>query len=133
MESANCRTGDHPIELNNEDWLPRLITTSNTGREDAFRDGVRSRDGKCVISGLVNRALPNWTTFEAAHVFPLASESYWREHNFDRWITDPNAPTGSFDSKINSVQNGFLLKSDVHLIWDQYLISVNPDVIIPFA
>src|SRR5690606_6592432 len=114
LESANCRTGDHPIELNNEPWLPRPITTSNSGREDSFRDSVRSRDGKCVVTGIANRRSANWSGFETAHVFPLGSESYWREHNFGLWITDPNAPMGGFDSKINSVQNGFLLRSDVH-------------------
>lgn len=31
-------------------------------------------------------------------------------------------------SKINSLQNGFLLKPDVHQLFDQYLISVNLDV-----
>jgi len=31
-------------------------------------------------------------------------------------------------SKINSCQSGFLLRSDVHDAFDQYLITVNPDV-----
>jgi len=31
-------------------------------------------------------------------------------------------------SKINSIQNRFLLRSDVHQSFDQYLLSVNPDV-----
>ena len=30
-------------------------------------------------------------------------------------------------SKIISVQNGFLLSEHVHSLFDQYLISVNPD------
>ena len=33
--------------------------------------------------------------------------------------------TGS--SKINSSQNGFLLRIEVHRMFDQYLISINPD------
>jgi len=33
--------------------------------------------------------------------------------------------TGS--SKINSSQNGFLLRIAVHRMFDQYLISINPD------
>lgn len=31
-------------------------------------------------------------------------------------------------SKINSLQNGFILREDIHSLFDQYLISVNPDV-----
>lgn len=31
-------------------------------------------------------------------------------------------------SKINSVQNGLLLSSHVHKLFDQYFVSVNPDV-----
>lgn len=74
----------------------------------------------------------NWAGFEAAHIFPLNSESHWRENGCDRWIADPDTANGSFDTKINSVQNGFILESGVHNQWDQYLVSVNPDVIIIF-
>lgn len=31
-------------------------------------------------------------------------------------------------SKINSCQNGLLLRADVHREFDQYLVSINPDV-----
>jgi hypothetical protein len=31
-------------------------------------------------------------------------------------------------SKINSLQNGFVLRRDVYGLFDQYLLSVNPDV-----
>ncbi|KAK9320016.1 hypothetical protein V1517DRAFT_265191 [Lipomyces orientalis] len=37
-----------------EAWFSRLISRTVSGRDDAFRDGVRARDGKCVISGEVN-------------------------------------------------------------------------------
>lgn len=60
--------------------------------------------------------------FEAAHVFPLAYRGYWDEHNFGRWIT-----TGT-DDTINSVQNGILLRSDIHTFFNNYLFSINPDV-----
>lgn len=114
--------------MSDEDWVHRLITHSVSGREDSFREGIRARDGKCVISGVVNRAAyrGGWTTFEAAHIFPLESESYWIENNYSRWITDMDNTNGV--SKINSLQNGFLLREQVHSQFDQYLISVNPDV-----
>ena len=31
-------------------------------------------------------------------------------------------------SKINSLQNGILLRSDIHRDFDEYIVSVNPDV-----
>jgi hypothetical protein len=80
-----------------------------------------------VISGVVNPWAPDmWTSFEAAHIFPLEKEDYWRRFNYGRWITDMDDTIGI--SKINSIQNGFLLSSNVHQYFDQYLVSVNPDV-----
>ena len=92
-----------------------------------FKEGIRARDGKCVISGLVNRMAPyRWTRFEAAHIFPLEKENLWIEWGYGRWITDIDDMVGN--SKINSCQNGFLLSRNVHGAFDQYLVSVNPDV-----
>ena len=94
-----------------------------------FRDSVRQRDRRCVITGqLVLQAEYNiWWGFEAAHIFPLAYEERWTEYGFGRWITiQPN--TGG---SINSVQNGILLRKDIHALFDAYAISINPDVSIP--
>lgn len=106
----------------------RLITHCDSGREDSFRDGIRTRDGKCVLSSVVNQgsSFGVWSGFEAAHIFPLQSESYWNEANFDGWITDMDNITGV--SRINSCQNGFLLSSAIHDDFDNYLVSANPDV-----
>ena len=96
-------------------------------REDAFQNGIRARDGKCVISGVVNRGAPyRWTSWEAAHIFPLGKESLWIEYGYGGWITDMDDTVGA--SKINSLQNGFLLRQHIHSQFNQYLISVNPDV-----
>jgi len=107
--------------VDNQPWVHRLISP---GREDDFRNGIRARDGKCVISGTVNIAAPFdiWAGFEAAHIFPLEKESLWIQWNYGRWITDDT--TGV--SKINSLQNGLLLDARVHQLFDQYLLSVNP-------
>jgi len=109
--------------------VQRLPSHKNvSGREDAFRNGIRARDGKCAISGVVNgNAFRDcWASFEAAHIFPLEKESLWIQYNFGRYITDMDDNTGV--SKINSLQNGFILGSDIHSLFDQYLLSVNPDV-----
>jgi len=59
-----------------------------------------------------------------AHIFPLAYEDHWRNDGYDRWITVPLASGGS----INSVQNGLLLDSAIHQLFDSYSFSINPDV-----
>jgi hypothetical protein len=45
---------------------------------------------------------------------------------FGRWISI--APEKESAGTINSVQNGMLLKSDLHQLFDNYAFSVNPDV-----
>ncbi|KAA8895985.1 hypothetical protein FN846DRAFT_900423 [Sphaerosporella brunnea] len=81
-------------------------------REDAFRNGISARDGRCVISGVVNRSAPyRWTSWEAAHIFPLEKESLWIQFNYGRWVTDMDDTVGAL--KINSLYNGFLLRSSV--------------------
>jgi len=65
--------------------------------------------------------------FEAARIFPLAYEGHWNQHDYSRWITIQPDTGGS----INSVQNGILLREDIHTLFDAYGISINPDVCIP--
>ncbi|CCX32810.1 Similar to conserved hypothetical protein [Coccidioides posadasii str. Silveira]; acc. no. EFW14745 [Pyronema omphalodes CBS 100304] len=115
------------MRVTDEPWIHRLISRNVSGREDHFRDGIRARDGKCVISGVVNsRAYRgNWTRFEGAHIFPLEKENLWIEWNYGLWITDMDDTNGI--SKINSCQNGFLLQANIHQDFDQYLLLVNPD------
>lgn len=93
----------------------------------AFCDAIRLRDHRCIISG---REAVNgfWTSFEAAHIFPLAHEGHWIQQDFGRWITKPPINGGS----INSVQNGLLLRRDIHGLFDSYDVSINPDVRILF-
>lgn len=70
-----------------------------------------------------------WSGFEAAHIFPLESESYWIEQNYGRWIRDATPVV----EKLSSCQNGFLLRGDIHADFDTHLVSVNPNVSIPIA
>lgn len=78
---------------------------------------VRDRDGRCIVSGKLNR----FNGLDAAHIFPLAQGAHWIHNNFDRWITD-----GS--ESINSVENGILLRADLHREFDMFTFSINPDV-----
>lgn len=117
--------------VNDEIFLQRTTSYHVTGRDERFRRAVRDRDGKCVITGVVNRSAyrGDWSAFEAAHVFPLAFETWWLDNGYSRWITDIEEMGGG--SGINSRQNGMLLKADVHKLFDNYLVAINPDVSYP--
>ena len=92
-----------------------------------FWEAVRQRDRRCVITGEEPEAEYGiWRGFEAAHIFPLACEGHWIQHDYGHWISiHPN--TGG---SINSVQNGLLLRADIHNLFDGYDVSINPDVYI---
>ena len=81
-------------------------------------DDVLSITGRRALN-----ARGDWPGFEAAQIFPLAYETHWLHHGYSSCITVPPARRGS----INSVQNGLLLRSDIHQLFDSYLVS-NPDV-----
>jgi hypothetical protein len=67
-----------------------------------------------------------WHGFEAAHIFPLAYEQHWNNQGYSRWLSIIPDTGGS----INSVQNGLLLRGDIHQLFDMYEFSINPDVCI---
>lgn len=117
---------DGIVDVNDEIVLTRTISRGTGTRIQEFRESVRERDRRCVITGLENVTAKYglWEGFQAAHIFPLAYEQYWEEHNFGRWITLPPTKGG----KINSVQNGLLLRSDIHQHFDSLRFSINPDV-----
>ncbi|KAG0636815.1 hypothetical protein HOY80DRAFT_975892 [Tuber brumale] len=117
------------IQVSDESWVHRLISHKIASGENSFRDDIRNRDRKCVISGISNPEIHiqsnNWTIFEAAHIFPPEHSSLWIQYDYGRWIAGKGDATES--SKINSPQNGFLLRQEVQTMFNQYLISVNPD------
>ena len=117
-----------PINVTDEQWLFQAYSFNVSGRDSAFRDGIRERDRKCMVSsrgGLLASA-GVWVKLEAAHVFPLEYENPWNQFGYSRWITNMDETTGL--SKINSVQNGLLMARDLHAAFDQWFFSVNPDV-----
>lgn len=82
-------------------------------------DAVRNRDGQSALTGY---CYLDWVGLEAAHIFPLAHGAYWEAYKFGRWMTD------SLSGSINPVQNGILLRSDFHKLFDLFMFSINPDV-----
>ncbi|KAF8533552.1 HNH endonuclease-domain-containing protein [Trichophaea hybrida] len=115
------------ITVNNEPWLVRTISVASGTRVAVFRDAVRERDRRCVVTGKPALRADHgiWRGFEAAHIFPLAYEGHWNKENYGRWITIPAATEST--GTINSVQNGMLLRADIHSLFDSYDISINPD------
>ncbi|KAH8647056.1 HNH endonuclease-domain-containing protein [Tricladium varicosporioides] len=112
-----------PIKINNEAPLTRTISQQTGTRVQAFTDAVRSRDQRCVITGEEYLGNDDWVGFEAAHIFPLAYEQHWTDHNYGCWISSIPDRGGT----INSVQNGLLLESAIHQRFDIYMFSINPD------
>ena len=43
--------------MTDEMWIHRIQSFNVSGRDDAFREGIRARDGKHVTSGVVNRII----------------------------------------------------------------------------
>ncbi|MCJ1243591.1 hypothetical protein MMC30_000788 [Trapelia coarctata] len=116
---------DGAVTINNEPWLVRTVSMASGTRVAPFRDAIRERDRRCVVTGEValNAEDDDWTTFEAAHIFPLAYQQHWMDNGYDRWITVQATHGGP----INSVQNGMLLTRDIHSLFDNYLFSIDPD------
>lgn len=112
------------IKLTQDTCVRRVYSRDRSAREDSFRDSVRARDGKCVLTGVVNRSasLDNWAGFEAFHIYPLGQQELWNLNSFSRFITRPGR------NPVNSVQNGLLLAANVHQLFDGLAVSVNPDV-----
>ncbi|KAF2183424.1 hypothetical protein K469DRAFT_710935 [Zopfia rhizophila CBS 207.26] len=114
------------FDVNDEPCLVRTISRASGTRLAKFCEAVRSRDRRCVISGvnvITLGGIDIWDGLEAAHIFPLAYEGYWIDHDYGRWITIQPARGSSIDS----VQNGILLDSVIHQLFDTYGISINPD------
>ena len=103
-----------PIHINNENLFTRTISLQTGTRVQAFWDAIRLRDRRCVITGEEYLDDDEWWGFETAHIFPLAYEQHWREYNYGRWISTPLNREEIKGGKINSVQNGLLLRGDIH-------------------
>ncbi|KAG0639123.1 hypothetical protein HOY80DRAFT_886772 [Tuber brumale] len=115
------------IVITDEAPLIRTTLLPSGPRVASFRDAIRDRDRRCVITGRPARLAQfgNWRGFETAHIFPLAHEGHWNDHKYSRWITIP--PTNESDGSINSVQNGILVTSDIRQYFESYDLTINPD------
>lgn len=88
----------------------------------------------CLISGL-QVGEGDYSRFKATHISPRAYEAEWVNNGYPSLITDsaPLEVVGG-SSKIDSLQNVLLLRSDLHNAWDNHYIAVHPSrghVVIP--
>ncbi len=89
-----------PESADNRNWTLRLI--ADRRGQTAFRDALFDRfDKKCAITGCDLADV-----LEAAHIKPYAGEP-GDQH----------------------VDNGFLLRADIHTLFDLHLLGVNPDTL----
>ncbi|KAA8908918.1 hypothetical protein FN846DRAFT_1027706 [Sphaerosporella brunnea] len=91
--------------------------------QDALHTGIRARDGRCVISSVVNRMAPyDWTFFQAA----LEKVSLWLHFNYGRWITDMDDTKGATKSSI-PFRTGFFSRQISTYCLINTWVSVNLD------
>ena len=117
------RVPGEEIRVSDKTFFPRTLSLSNTTRDVEFRDQIRQRDGRCVITDDINyEAIEDrWVGFQTAHIIPLSLNHIFTGQGFSHLITHNNPPG------INSPQNGILLHTGVHPLWDDYSIAVNPN------
>lgn len=100
-------------------------------KQREFRDAVRERDGVCTMSGYQSIPRDDFSGLQAVHIYPLSHKGIWDEKDYQRWITD-NAPASEIGSnKIHSPQNGLLLNSLLHHLFDVFKVAVNVNVRVP--
>ncbi|KAH8812942.1 hypothetical protein F5884DRAFT_319047 [Xylogone sp. PMI_703] len=94
-----------------------------------FRDGLRDRDGKCVISGEIDSFDDDpYLGLEAVHIYPVSKVVEWNGQQCrQRWITDTTPANQIGLSGLYSLQNGLLLECGLHKKWDSFGIGVDPD------
>lgn len=118
---------DGTVKNTTESPFTRMMSFQTGTRIAEFRRKVQKRDGRCVVTKEENpnKEFDVWAGFEAAHIFPLAYEQQWNTQGWSEQITI--LPSRQSYGTINSVQNGLLLENAIHLLFDIYHFSINPD------
>ncbi|PWN91102.1 hypothetical protein FA10DRAFT_299744 [Acaromyces ingoldii] len=109
-------------------YHPRTISlnsSSSSRRNATFADRIRKRDQRCLITGFESNPGGRSRALQAAHIFARAHLDRWRACGFDRLVEDTDRHIGN--AKIDSVQNGLLLRADVHNRFVDHEIAVDVD------
>lgn len=83
-----------------------------------------------MVSGTPNplAAIGDYTGFHAAHIFPRSKVNDWVAGNFQQFITDNSPASHIGPTGIDSPQNGLLISTGLHEMFDLFRVSINPDV-----
>ncbi|EDR14023.1 uncharacterized protein LACBIDRAFT_305376 [Laccaria bicolor S238N-H82] len=116
------------VSLTSDAHRPRTLSLniSGTTRTDGFRSRVRERDGRCCVTGDFVEG-GNYHPFHASHIFPIAHRDVWDLLQLSQHIRDDAPERDQGPVSINSVQNGLLLRTDIHSRFDAYDFAINPD------
>ncbi|KAL6303962.1 hypothetical protein BKA93DRAFT_852366 [Sparassis latifolia] len=117
-----------PVSLLRESHRPRLLTMEATPVTEAvhFRDRVRARDNRCCVTGIPVQH-GDYAIFHASHIFPVVHKDTWDEKRFKDKIQDDASIASQGPDGINSIQNGVLLRTDIHDMFNNYDFGINPD------
>ncbi|PUU73718.1 hypothetical protein B9Z19DRAFT_1134579 [Tuber borchii] len=102
-----------------------IITSTPTAqnhfnRSGRFRNDVRTRDGRCVVSGCVVPRTMEYDGYEAAHIYPIAYHHNWANDSHQFKLL----PEGE---SIDSMRNGIFLREDIHTLFDRFIFSIDVD------
>ncbi|KAH8821528.1 hypothetical protein F5884DRAFT_850753 [Xylogone sp. PMI_703] len=124
----------NPIKVDlSPDTPPRRVITrtpsSNVSRDsnhlqDHFRQGLRERDQRCAIT---NKRFKYYEGLDAAHIYPVARVNEWDDMGYRHWITDTSGPEVIGETGLYSLQNGLLRSRTMHVLWDIFVVGVDPD------
>lgn len=85
----------------NKQFSPQdLVLKNQRVSQNTFRKRIIERDKKCIVSGA------NKSICEACHIIPYCD---------------------SDDAHIYDINNGLLLRSDIHKLFDDHLVTINHD------
>ncbi|KAK9384451.1 hypothetical protein V1515DRAFT_632823 [Lipomyces mesembrius] len=108
-----CNFPGGMILVTDDRCIVRSFSATNSKRDRRFREKVRHRDRKCVITGL-----------RICSYFPFSQEELFIRLNYSQYLTNTYEETGT---GINSCQNGLLMRSTVHKQFDSYNFAIDPD------
>ncbi|PWN91103.1 hypothetical protein FA10DRAFT_264988 [Acaromyces ingoldii] len=106
--------------------LSTSSSASSSTTSSTFASRVRARDQRCLITGETPFSPTGWASLQAAHIFPRAHLERWRACGFGDLVEDTDRHIIG-EAKIDSIQNGFLLRSDVHDHFDAHHFAIDVD------
>ncbi|GJJ07143.1 hypothetical protein Clacol_001343 [Clathrus columnatus] len=116
------------IKLTSESYRPRTLSLDISGspRKIEFRERIRARDSRCCVTRKLVKN-ERFHAFRASHIFPIAHKDVWDTLRLYQYIEDDFPQKEQGPNSINSIQNGLLLRSDIHDLFDAYDFGINVD------